>query len=86
MPTLWSVTFTGSTPIGGPIVGVIAHDLGPRCGLGIGALACLAARIIGALALGRRSPADRYARRPRELDWPTYQQAHGKPCLTTLAS
>ena len=73
---LWSVTFTGSTPIGGPIVGVIADDLGPRYGLGIGALACLAATIIGGLALGRMPPADRYARRPRELDWPTYQQAH----------
>lgn len=73
---LWSVTFTGSTPIGGPIVGVIADDLGPRYGLGIGALACLAATIIGVAALSRMPPAQRYARRPRELDWPTYQQAH----------
>ncbi|HVB41453.1 MAG TPA: MFS transporter [Streptosporangiaceae bacterium] len=73
---LWSVTFTGSTPIGGPIVGIVADDVGPRYGLGIGALACLAATVLGALALTRLPPADRYARRPRELDWPTYQQAH----------
>jgi MFS family permease len=73
---LWSVTFTGSTPIGGPVVGVIADDLGPRYGLGLGAVACLAAVIIGALAVSKMPPADRYARRPRELDWPAYQQAH----------
>jgi MFS family permease len=73
---LWSVTFTGSTPVGGPIVGVIADDFGPRYGLGIGAIACLAAAVLGTFALGRMPPADRHARRPRELDWPTYQQAH----------
>ena len=73
---LWSVTFTGSTPIGGPIVGVIADDLGPRYGLGIGALACLAGTMLGALTMNRIPPAEQRARRPRELDWPTYQQAH----------
>jgi hypothetical protein len=62
---LWSVTFTGSTPVGGPIIGVVSDDLGPRYGLGL-----------GALALTRMPPADRYARRPRKLDWPAYQQAH----------
>ena len=73
---LWSVTFTGSTPVGGPIVGVIGDDVGPRYALGVGALACLAAGFLGILALRRMPPADRYARRPRELDWRTYQQAH----------
>jgi MFS family permease len=73
---LWSVTFTGSTPIGGPIVGVVADGFGPRYGLGLGAIACLAAAIIGTLAVRRVPPADRYARRPRELNWPAYQQAH----------
>lgn len=57
---LWSVTFMGSTPVGGPIVGVIADHLGPRYALGLGAL----------------SPTERHARQPQELDWPTYQQAH----------
>lgn len=73
---LWSVTFTGSTPVGGPVVGVVADDLGPRYGLGLGALACTAAAILGTLALTRMPSADRYARRPRELDWHAYQQAH----------
>jgi MFS family permease len=73
---LWSVTFTGSTPVGGPIIGVIADRLGPRYGLGLGAVACLAAAVIGVLALGRMPPAERNARRPRELNWAAYQQAH----------
>lgn len=73
---LWSVTFTGSTPIGGPVVGLVADTLGPRYGLGLGAIACVAAAIIGMLAVSRMPPADRYARRPRELDWDAYQQAH----------
>jgi MFS family permease len=73
---LWSVTFTGSTPVGGPIIGVVADDLGPRYGLGLGAIACLAATLLGTLALTRMPPAERLAPRPRELDWPAYQQAH----------
>ena len=44
--------------------------------LEVGAVACLAAAIIGGLAVSRMSRADRYARRPRELDWPAYPQAH----------
>jgi hypothetical protein len=55
---------------------VIADGLGPRYGLGLGAIACLAAALIGVLALGRMSPAERHARRPRELDGAAYQRAH----------
>lgn len=73
---LWSVTFMGSTPVGGPIVGVIADHVGPRYALGLRALACLSAAVIGTVALTRTSPTERHARQPRELDWPTYQQAH----------
>lgn len=50
---LWSVTFLGSTPVGGPIVGVVAEHLGPRAGLALGAGACLAAAILGILAMPR---------------------------------
>jgi MFS family permease len=70
---LWSVTFSGSTPVGGPVVGAVADGLGPRYALGLGAVACLAAAIVGALALRRMPPAERHARRPRELDWSAYQ-------------
>ncbi|MFE7607060.1 MFS transporter [Streptomyces celluloflavus] len=50
---LWSVTFLGSTPVGGPIVGVVAQHFGPRAGLALGAGACLAAAALGLTALPR---------------------------------
>ncbi|MGA8745622.1 MAG: MFS transporter [Solirubrobacterales bacterium] len=61
---LWSVTFLGSTPIGGPIIGAVGEYLGPRYGLAIGGAACLLAAAIGALALNRVPAAERYAPRP----------------------
>ena len=45
---LQSIVFLGSTPIGGPIVGWVTEHMGARVGLGLGALACLAAGIWGA--------------------------------------
>jgi len=50
---LWAVAFAGSTAIGGPIIGAASEVLGPRYGLAIGALACLSAAAIGAIALHR---------------------------------
>lgn len=54
--SLWSVAFQGSTPIGGPLVGVIGGALGARYGLGIGGIACLAAAAFGYTTLVRRRP------------------------------
>nr|WP_267905299.1 MFS transporter [Streptomyces marianii] len=48
---LWSVAFLGSAPVGGPIIGVVSHHLGPRVGLALGAGACLAAAVLGLAAL-----------------------------------
>ncbi len=67
---LWSVTFLGSTPIGGPIVGAVGEYVGPRWGLAIGGVAGLLAATIGALALNRVPAADRYAPRPDEAELP----------------
>jgi MFS family permease len=50
---LWSVAFLGSTPIGGPIVGAIAQHAGPRWGLGLGAVACFIAALLGLSVLRR---------------------------------
>jgi MFS family permease len=50
---LWFVAFQGSTPIGGPIVGVVMAALGARAGLGLGAITCLAVAAVGLLALRR---------------------------------
>jgi MFS family permease len=55
---LWAVAFLGSTPVGGPIVGVVADTLTPRGGLALGAVACLAAAGIGAIALAKGVRAD----------------------------
>ncbi|HYK08237.1 MAG TPA: MFS transporter [Candidatus Eisenbacteria bacterium] len=49
--SLWTVAFLGSTPIGGPIVGWIGEHIGPRFGLGVGALAALLAATIGLATL-----------------------------------
>lgn len=48
---LWAVTFLGSTPIGGPIIGAVAQHLGPRAGLAVGAAACLVAAVLGVCAM-----------------------------------
>ena len=44
---LWSVAFMGSTPIGGPVIGLITAAAGARVGLGVGALSCFAAALLG---------------------------------------
>ncbi|HEY7256815.1 MAG TPA: MFS transporter [Solirubrobacterales bacterium] len=72
---LWSVTFLGSTPIGGPIVGVIAEYVGPRAGLAVGSVACLLAAAIGATALRHAPPSERYAPRPEGI--PIAAPPHG---------
>ncbi len=50
---LWSVAFLGSTPIGGPLIGWITATAGARVGLGVGALSCFAAGVIGLVAMRR---------------------------------
>jgi MFS family permease len=55
--SLWFVAFQGSTPIGGPIVGATMAAIGPRAGLGLGAVAVLIAGVAGLIALRRLTPA-----------------------------
>jgi MFS family permease len=50
---LWAVAFLGSTPIGGPIAGVVAQHFGGRAGLALGAIACLVAALLGVVAVRR---------------------------------
>jgi MFS family permease len=52
--SLWAVAFLGSTPIGGPIAGVVSQHLGGRAGLALGAVACLVAAGLGALVARRQ--------------------------------
>jgi MFS family permease len=51
--SLWSVAFLGSTPVGGPLVGLVGGHLGARYGLGVGAGAALVAALYGWTALRR---------------------------------
>ena len=51
--SLWFVAFQGSTPIGGPLVGLSMAAIGPRAGLGIGAIVALLVAFGGALAVRR---------------------------------
>jgi MFS family permease len=51
--SLWFVAFQGSTPIGGPIVGLVMAQAGARAGLGLGAITCLLAALMG-LLMARR--------------------------------
>lgn len=74
---LWAVTFQGSTPIGGPIIGAVSEYASPRFGLALGALACLLGAALGAAALRRIPPEERRAPHPVQMDWAAYQQAHG---------
>jgi MFS family permease len=53
---LWTTAFVGSTPIGAVIIGSVAHSLGGRAALGIGAAGCLAAVLIGLLILRHVRP------------------------------
>jgi MFS family permease len=51
--SLWFVAFQGSTPIGGPVVGATMAALGPRAGLGLGAVTAVLVACGGLLALRR---------------------------------
>jgi MFS family permease len=74
---LWAVTFQGSTPIGGPIIGFVSQQSSPRYGLVLGALACLLAAAFGA-TVARRAPRnpDASGDRPALMDWTSYDQPH----------
>lgn len=50
---LQSMVFLGSTPIGGPILGVVCETLGARAGLVVGGVAALIAAVYGRAATAR---------------------------------
>ena len=63
---LWAVAFLGTTPIGGPIIGWIGQNIGPRWGMVVGGTATLFAGVWGWHALGTR----RRGRRRRRVSSP----------------
>ena len=54
--SLWFVAFQGSTPIGGPIVGLVMAQAGARAGLGLGAITCLLAALMGLTVARKLTP------------------------------
>jgi hypothetical protein len=59
--SVYSITILGTTPIGGPLVGWISQEFGPRYGLAIGGVATLAIILFFARTLlraPRRVPED----------------------------
>jgi MFS family permease len=54
--SLWFVAFQGTTPIGGPLIGVVMAQAGARAGLGVGAITCLLVALLGLLALRGVAP------------------------------
>jgi MFS family permease len=67
---LWFVSFQGSTPIGGPIVGAVMAAYGARAGLGIGAVACFVVAVAGAMTLRSLHARAADARAAAEPDGP----------------
>lgn len=60
---LYSVVFLGSTPIGGPLMGLIAGSAGPRAALALGGLVALAAAVWARAAFARAGLSDAAAHR-----------------------
>jgi MFS family permease len=52
---LQAIVFLGTTPIGGPILGVVCEEFGARAGLVLGGVACLVAAAWGGMAARRTS-------------------------------
>jgi MFS family permease len=50
---LWSIAFQGTTPVGGPLVGLIVAGQGARAGLLTGAVSCVAATALAAVFMNR---------------------------------
>lgn len=63
---LWTVAFIGTTPIGGPIVGYVAQNAGPRWALALGSLAAFSAAGLGAVTLTRLSNSKHVKRKASE--------------------
>ena len=55
---LQAMVFLGSTPIGGPIVGWICEEFGPRYGVAVGAIAALGAGVWGLMKAKQCAPAE----------------------------
>jgi MFS family permease len=56
--SLWAVAFLGSTPIGGPIIGLLSDRFSPRVALVFGGGAAIAAAVYGAIVMRGKTQAE----------------------------
>jgi MFS family permease len=61
--SLWQLGFQGTTPIGGPVIGLVIEESDARIGMVVGALSCLVAAAGGALLSRHRLASVRLERR-----------------------
>jgi MFS family permease len=57
---LYVLVFLGGTPIGAPLIGVVAEHLGPRASLTIGGTVCVLSALVAGALLSERQPMPRY--------------------------
>ncbi len=50
---LWAIAFQGTTPVGGPLIGLVVAGAGARAGLLSGALSCVAAAALASVFMRR---------------------------------
>ena len=55
---LYAIAFLGSTPIGGPIVGWVSQQLGPRAGFALGGIAAIVATAAAGWSIARHRDAE----------------------------
>ena len=65
---LYLTIFMGGTPIGAPLLGLVANELGPRWAMGVGALAAMIAAVV-AIAWMRGTRNLRIRRHPADDPW-----------------
>jgi len=50
---LWAIAFQGTTPVGGPLIGLIVAGEGARAGLLTGAVSCVAEAAVALVFMNR---------------------------------
>jgi len=75
---LYLAIFMGGTPLGAPIVGFVANELGPRWALGVGASAGLLAALVGLVYLVRERGLRLHYDRGFSLTWTDRERAREK--------
>jgi predicted MFS family arabinose efflux permease len=58
--SLYVLVFLGGTPVGAPVVGLVAEHFGPRASLTVGGVVCALSALVAAVLLAEGQPISRY--------------------------